>query len=381
MSPERLQKTHEALDREVASGRYSGYITMVTRNGKIADWHASGWQNVEEKIPMTKDSIIKIYSMTKVITSVAVLTLVEEGKVQLTDPVEKYFPVMKDLKVYTGGTADAPTLEPAKRPITVADLLTHTAGYYYDASWSADPIPGQLLSRAKIWEATSMDDFMARIATVPLHQQPGTRFRYGIHTDMLGAIVEKASGVPFAQFLQQRIFGPLGMRDTSFTVPTEKLARKAVVYGYGNGKLTPMPDLLPERGIPSGGGGLYSTAADYVRFAQMLLNGGELDGARIVSRKTVELMATDRIAHLADPHPFGQQDMGFGLGVRMMTNQGATRHLGSKGMFGWDGAATTLAWMDPKEKMVSILLTQHMPFNEGDIFATFVNGTYSALVD
>jgi CubicO group peptidase (beta-lactamase class C family) len=302
--------------------------------------------------------------------------------------VEKYLPALKDRQVLTGGTADAPLLVPAVRKITIHDLLTHTAGYYYDAEWSADsPVARELLARARIWDATDLDDFVNRVAKVPLHEQPGTRFRYGISIDLLGAIVEKASGQRFDDYLQQRIFGPLGMRDTAFYVPPEKAGRLARVHSPGpDGRLTVLPPDVrtppgPGRGLLSGGGGLFSTAPDYLRFAQMLLNGGRLDGVRILSRKSVELMRANHLVSLADPHPFHQPDQGFGLGVRMITDLGRSTSLGSPGMFGWDGAATTLVYIDPEERMVALLLTQHMPYNEHGIFARFLNGLYGALAD
>lgn len=383
MAAAQLDGLHARLAEEVAGGRYSGFVTLVARDGKIVDWRAHGWADVEAKRPMTKDAIVRIYSMTKIVTTVAALMLVEEGKLKLTDPVELYLPALKNRQVYVSGPAEAPVLEPAQRPMTVVELLTHTAGYYYDEPWSAEPVPSALMTKAKLWEAADLDDFVRRLAAVPLHQQPGTKFRYGIHTDLVGAVVEKVSGQRIEAFFQQRIFGPLGMKDTAFHVPAEKRGRMATLYAYADGKAKVARPLVeeaaPAQGLKSAGGGLHSTAADYVRFAQALLNGGEFDGVRLLGRKTVELMVQNRLVGLADPHPFASKELGFGLGVRMITNLGASRHLGSPGMFGWDGAATTLVWMDPKERLVSILLTQHFPYNEGDIFATFMNGVYSAV--
>ncbi len=380
----KLDGLHARLAEEVAAGRYSGYVTLVARDGKIVDWRAHGWLDLEGKRPMPKDAIVRIYSMTKIVTTVAALMLVEEGKLKLTDPVEQYLPALKNRQVYAGGPAEAPKLEPAQRPMTVVELLTHTAGYYYDAPWSAEAVPMALMAKAKLWEAADLDDFVRRLAAVPLHQQPGTKFRYGIHTDLVGAIVEKISGQRIDAFFQSRIFGPLGMKDTAFWVPAEKRGRMAVLYDHAGGQAKVAVPLLggeptPTKGLLIPGGGLHSTAADYARFAQALLNGGELDGVRLLGRKTVELMVQNRLVGFADPHPFGGKELGFGLGVRMITNLGASRQLGSPGMFGWDGAATTLVWMDPKERLVSILLTQHFPYNEGDIFATFMNGVYGAV--
>jgi len=386
-SADRLDTLHRNLRASIDAGKYSGYILLLARDGEIVDFRAHGHRDLEARAPMEKDSIVRIFSMSKIITSTAILMLMEEGRLRLGDPAENYLPALKNRKVFTGGTADAPQLVDANRPFTIRDLLTHTAGYYYDETWSSDPVPAELMKRAKIFEATSLDDFIQRVATVPLHEQPGTRYRYGINTDILGAIVEKASGQPLDQFLQQRIFAPLGMRDTSFWVPKEKQSRVAKVYQRdASGQLVPSawanaPLAAPDRPLFSGGGGLYSTAGDYLRFAQMLLNGGELDGTRILSRKTVELMTQNHIAHLANPHPFNIPSQGFGLGVRILTDLGQSTLLGSPGTFGWDGAATTKVEMDPTERLVSIVLFQHVPFNQDDIFATWANGYYAALID
>ncbi len=383
-SAARLDTLHHNLGQLVDAGTYSGYVVLLARDGKVADWHAYGWQDIASKTPMQPDSIVAIYSMTKIVTSTAVLILLEEGKLKLSDPVEKYLPALKDRKVLTGGTADAPILVPAARPITIHDLLTHTAGYYYDQTWSADsPVAIELMKRAKVWDSANLDDFVQRVATLPLHQQPGTKFRYGIHTDLLGAIVEKVSGQRLDRFFADRIFTPLGLRDTGFWVPAAKRSRLATLYQHDSaGKLVPAEGITEpnaEHGLLLGGGGLYSTAADYVRFAQMLLNGGQLDGVRLLSRKTVELMTQNHLAQLADPHPFAKPEQGFGLGVRVITDLGASPTLGSRGTFGWDGAATTNVQIDPQEHTVAILLTQNFPFNQDDIFATFTNGYYSAI--
>jgi CubicO group peptidase (beta-lactamase class C family) len=388
-STDRLDHLHRTLAASVDTGRYAGYVVLLARDGQIVDWRAHGWQDVTARKPMARDSIVQIYSMTKIVTSVAVLMLLEDGKLKLDDPVEKFLPALKARQVLTGGTADVPVLTPASRSLTVRDLLTHTAGYYYDADWSAgSPVAIALFQRAKIWEATDLADFVTRVAKLPLLDQPGTRYRYGINLDLLGAMVEKASGQRLDVFFRERIFAPLGMPDTGFDVAPDKAGRLAKTYQRGaDGRLAEAPALFGTqavsegRGLLSGGGGLRSTAGDYARFAQMLLNGGQLDGVRLLSRKTVELMTRNHIAHLADPHPFSRPELGFGLGVRMVTDLGRSATLGSPGMFGWDGAATTLVWMDPQERLVAILLTQHFPYNQDDIFATFMNGAYSALVD
>jgi CubicO group peptidase (beta-lactamase class C family) len=386
-SPQRLETLHRRMARDVDTGKYSGYITLLARGGKIVDWRAYGWQNIASKMPLKKDSIVRIFSMSKIVTSVAILVLLEEGRVGLDDPVEKFLPALKDRQVVVGGTPDAPLLEPAKRSVTIRDLLTHTAGYSYDDAWSADPLPLELMRRAKPWQAGNLQELVARLATVPLHEQPGTRFRYGFSTDVLGAVVEKASGQRLDAFLHERIFRPLGMVDTGFWVPASKAARLATIYEPDeHGKLAPsgwpnVSEAGPDHGILSGGGGLYSTAADYMRFAQMLLDGGHLGSVRILSRKTVELMTANHLKHLADPHPSGVRAMGFGLGVRVLADPAEGFALGSAGSFGWDGAATTHVLIDPKERIIALLLLQHMAFNQDGIISTFTNGCYAALVD
>jgi CubicO group peptidase (beta-lactamase class C family) len=384
-SAQRLDALHRRIQGEVAAGQYSGCIVLIARDGRIVDWRAHGWQNLDSRTPMKKDSIVRIFSMSKIVTSVAVLTLLEDGRLKLDDPVEKYLPALKNRQVVVGGTADAPLLEPARRPVTIRDLLTHSSGYYYDEPWSAEALPMALMKRARLWEAANLDDFIARLAAVPLSEQPGTRFRYGISTDILGAVVEKASGRRLDAFLRERIFEPLGMVDTGFWVPADKLARLATVYERDSqGRLVPSgwanaAEAGPGHGILSGGGGLYSTAADYLRFAQMLLNGGQLDGARILGRKTVALMTSNHLKHLADPHPSGAPGQGFGLGVRVLIDPGQGLILGSPGTFGWEGAATTLVQIDPQERTVALLLLQHVPYNQDDVFARFTNGYLSAL--
>ncbi len=382
--PERLDRLHEQLQALVDAEQYSGYISLLARDGKLVDWRSHGEHELGKGVLMQPDSIVRIYSMSKIITSVAVLTLLERGQLRLTDRVETYLPELANRQVWIGGTLDEPELEPAERAITIEDLLRHTGGYYYDAEWSAEAMPAEWMQRQNLWRSTSSDDFVQRVATLPLHEQPGTRFRYGIHTDLLGVIVERISGQDLESFLQEHILQPLGMVDTSFDVPKEKLERRAAVHHRTENGLQVNAEMdwreLGDTTFHSGGGGLYSTAADYARFAQMLLNEGELDGVRILSPKTVQLMRTNRIAHLADPHPFGAKAEGFGLGVRVLSDLSRSPTLGSLGTFGWDGAASTQVQIDPVERTVAILLLQHVPFNEDNIFAYWTNGLYAALV-
>lgn len=389
VSAPRLDVAHQAMDRYVDEGRYAGYVSFFARHGKIVDWHAHGWRDLEAKKPMEKDTIVRMYSNTKVITAVAILTLLEQDKLKLSDPISKYLPELKDRQVLVGGTADAPQLKPATKPITILHLMNQTAGYYYDADYSAgNPVAIELFRRAHVWEADNLDGFVERVAKLPVLENPGERWRYGIAIDLLGAIVQRASGQRFDRYLEEHIFKPLGMRDTAFWVPEEKLDRVAKIYQTdASGKLVPVPPFpvgspKPDgTGIQSGGGGLFSTSGDYARFAQMLLNGGQLDGVRILSRKTVDLMRRNHIGHLAYPHPFDREDRGYGLVVQVVTDQGRSTMLGSEGMWGWDGAASTICWIDPKEDTVLVMITQRFPYNAEEFLNAFVNTTYATFDD
>jgi CubicO group peptidase (beta-lactamase class C family) len=382
-SPPRLERLHGMLDRTVDDGSHSGYVLLLARHGKIVDWRAHGYRDATARVPLARDDLFRIFSMTKIVTSVATLALLEEGRLKLDDPVGRYLPALASPKVLAGGSVDSPLLVGAQRAVTVRDLLTHTAGYSYDDNPPAALVP--FWRRANIFTAPDLDEFVARAATLPLAEQPGTDFRYGISTDLLGAVLEKASGQRLDELFEERILGPLGLADTGFWIPDEKRDRLALIHKRGpDGRLELETFFNRERptatsGARSGGGGLYSTAADYVRFAQMLLEGGQLGGVRILSRKSVELMARDHLSALADPHPMGNRAQGFGLGVRVTTDLGQSPTLGSLGAFGWDGMATTSVQIDPREQLVAIVLYQHLPFNEGDVFAAFTNGVYAAL--
>ena len=389
ISSARLAVAHKALDRYVDEGRIAGYAAYFARDGKVVDWHAHGWRDIDGRKPFETDTIVRLYSNTKVITAVAVLTLMEQDRLKLGDPIEKYLPELKDRHVLVGGTADAPELAPAKRAITVLNLLNQTSGYYYDADYSAgNAVAIELFRRAHVWEAANMDDFVRRVAALPVLENPGERFRYGINLDLLGAIVERASGERFDWYLDEHIFTPLGMRDTAFWVPDAKIDRLSLLYATdASGRLVAAPPVSNRTarpdgsGVQSGGGGLYSTSGDYARFAQMLLNGGELDGVRILSRKTVELMRENHLGHLPYPHPFDREDRGYGLGVQMVTDLGRSTMLGSEGMWGWDGAASTICWIDPKERTVLLMITQRFPFNAENFLTAFVDVYYASFDD
>ena len=382
-SPERLERLHGRLQSLVDQKKYSGMVMLLARNGKIVDWQTYGLRDVEQHLPMERDTIVRIYSMSKILTSVAALILLEEGKLKLGDPVSRYLPALDKPKVMTGGTAKAPVLVPAKAPITIKHLLTHTAGYVY--GFGQAPID-KIYNQSGMFDATSLDAFVAVAAKLPLNHEPGTQFKYGINTDILGAVVEKVAGQPLDVFVDERICKPLGMVDTGYDVPAEKMARLAKVYHLKDGAfaaLDPVASSFAEkgRGFPTGGAGMFSTSGDYARFAQMLLNGGQLDGVRILGRKTVETMTTNHLNGLKRvTNEFSDSD-GFGLGVFVRLDVAKSNQLGSAGLFGWSGAATTGVAVDPQEKLVAILMAQHMPFNENDLIGTFSALAYQALVE
>jgi CubicO group peptidase (beta-lactamase class C family) len=379
MSSERLALLHQEIRRFVDEGQYAGAVSLLARNGKIVDWHAYGKRDLGAGLPMENDTIVRIYSMSKIVTSVAALVLLEEARFKLDDPIGNYFPELAHLKVLTGGTAEAPLLADAKNPITIKQLFTHTSGLTY--GFGESPVE-KLYAEANIWEAPSLPDFVERVSRLPLLFEPGERFNYSISTDVLGALVEKVSGRSFPDFLEERLFRPLSMKDTGFTVPDAGGARLAKIYETGaDGRLTLSEPMALSPTLASGGGGLYSTAGDYARFLQMLLNDGELDGVRILSRKTVELMMENHLSHMAKTTRDANEAEGFGLGGSVRLDLAKGNSLGSVGQFGWAGAATTYCRIDPAERMVQILLVQHFPMDQHKLFWRFSTLAYAAIVD
>jgi CubicO group peptidase (beta-lactamase class C family) len=380
VSAERLARMHARLDRFVEDGQVAGAIALVLRRGKVVDVHTTGLRDREQRLPMTRDTIVRVYSMTKIVTSVAVLMLVEEGRLRLEDPIAMFLPALKAPQVFTGGTATVPQLVPAARPVTIRHLLTHTSGFAYGLAPST---VDDMYRDARLFQSRTGDELVEQVSKLPLIAQPGDRFYYGVNTDLLGVIVEKVTGQTLGAFLQARLFGPLGMTDTGFSVPAANRSRLARVYRReGAGPLTAIEGYSPSTGgapeLPypdpegrlfhSGGGGLFSTADDYARFAQMLVDGGTLDGVRILGRKTVHTMTSDQNARLPQGAP-GATGFGFGVSVRLDQAGGAMA--GSVGEFGWSGAATTWVRMDPEEQTVAILLTQHLPGNQPGIYTVF----------
>ncbi|HJW07924.1 MAG TPA: serine hydrolase domain-containing protein, partial [Rhodanobacter sp.] len=346
---------------------YLGGVTLLARNGRIVDWQAYGHRDLARRVPMRRDAIFRIYSMTKTVTSVAVMLLVEEGKLALDDPLSRYLPGFTAPQVLIGGSIDAPKLRPADKPVTLHALLTHTAGY--PAGRKGDELGLTLMERIDPHGAADLRGFADRMRRVPLAADPGTRFGYdGASLELLARVVEVVSGQSFESFLQQRIFEPLQMRDTGFRVPAAQRSRVVDLTTMGDDGRLRLADTAsarhpgePLNAYPSGAGGLYSTAGDYARFAQMLLDGGTLDGHQLLSRKTVELMLRNHLTMLDPPVTQFSDAEGFGLGGYVVLDPARRGQLGSPGQFGWSGAASTSFSIDPHEHLLMILLLQHLP--------------------
>jgi CubicO group peptidase (beta-lactamase class C family) len=385
-APDRLELMHSRLKQFVDHGQHAGIVSLIARHGHIVDWQAWGQRDREQRLAMEKDTIFRVYSMTKVVTSAAIMQLHERALLRLDDPVEKYLPALAKRQVMTGGTAEAPELVPAKRSITLKDLLTHTSGYIYPGMFGKAPVDG-LYEAAKVTSAATMEEFIDRLARVPLQHQPGERFTYGVSIDVLGAIVAKVSGQAFDAYVAEHITRPLKMVDTAFEVPESKRSRVAKVYTLSksgalepvNGTQLVMTSLDAAR-MHWGGAGLFSTVGDYARFGQMLLNGGELDGVRVLGRKSVELMMANALTHTPSPYRGGTDYDGFGLGGSVRVDLARSARLGSVGQFGWTGAATTYFNIDPQEKTIALVFTQHFPHDQHQLFWTFSTLFYASLV-
>ena len=368
VSAERLERIRPVMQGYVDDGRLPGFLTVVARRGKIVHFETIGMRDVENEKPVEPDTIFRIYSMSKPITSVAVMILYEEGHFQLGTPVSKFIPEFENMKVYN---EDQTEILDANKEITIKHLLMHTAGLTY--GWGDKPVD-ERYKELKIFEnGSTLADMVKKLGDIPLVHEPDERWTYGVSTDVLGYLVEVVSGMPFEEFLQTRLFVPLGMVDTAFSVPPEKRDRFAALYRPdkegGLERVGDAPLANDEVSFfPSGGGGLVSTAADYMRFSQMLLNGGELDGVRILGKKTVELMRY--------PH----HDDWFGLGFAVVTYKEPPNTLESVGNFSWGGAAATIFWIDPQEELVGLLMTQLLnnphPFQQ-----QFKVLTYQALTE
>lgn len=364
MSPERLSRLSVGVRELVDHGRLAGVVTMVSRHGKVVEFDAAGKRDIATNAPMQKDSIFRIYSMSKPITGVAMMILFEEGKWQLGDPVAKYIPEFANLKVYTTEPNGNIVMKEQTHPVTMRELMSHSGGFTY--GFFSNTAVDKLQLEADLFNTNNtLDEFIKRVAKLPLNAQPGTEWHYSISADIQGYIVQKLSGMRFEEFLEKRIFRPLGMSDTGFYVPKEKLNRFAEFYNYDkDGKLQAVGaheglnhDFSANPALASGGGGLVSTAGDYMRFCQMLLNGGQLDGVRILSPLTVELMRTNV---LAPSVPILAPGAGFGLDFAIYTDPVAAGGYYGKGTYWWGGAAGTWFWIDPVNDLIVVGMIQQV---------------------
>ncbi|MFN3857736.1 MAG: serine hydrolase domain-containing protein [Caulobacter sp.] len=401
LDADRLDRIGEHLERNyIKPGKIAGCQVGVMRHGQLAYSGVFGSMDLERSKPMAEDTIFRIYSMTKPITSVALMTLFERGLFQLDDPVHRFFPEWKAQRVWVSGEGDDMQTQPLDRPVSIRDVLTHMSGLTYGGGLPGVGIqhPVDKVYRAlkvrSLGAADTLPEFMAKLAQVPLLYQPGTKWMYSLATDVCGALVERISGVPFDRYLQDVIFDPLGMIDTSFQVAPEKAHRFAANYQRKPDKTLALIDdpaasayLEPARFL-SGGGGLTGTCADYLRFCEMLRRGGELDGARILGPRTIDLMTRN---HLPDDQDLTDialgtfsettnKGVGFGLGFASTMDVVTTGGLG-EGDYYWGGAASTIFWVDPIEDLSVVFMTQLMPSGTFNFRGQLKNIIYSAIVD
>lgn len=382
-SVDRLERINTVMERYVDERKLAGIVTLVARHGQVAHAEKFGMQDMEADIPMAFDTIFRIYSMTKPITSVALMMLHEEARFHLSDPVANYLPEFADLKVYG---PDGELVEP-RHPMNITHLLTHTAGLSY--GWHETAPVDELYRNAEVlnWDI-SPRELVRILGEIPLRYHPGTCWHYSVATDVVGALVEVLADMPFADFLQEKIFDRLGMADTSFYVSPEQLPRFASNYGPCEEKTIKAIDAAGTSDYckpnvrQSGGGGLVSTTSDYLQFAQLMLNGGELDGVRLLGRKTVELMTQNHLAPSMLPMQISEpmHGIGFGLGFSVLVDVAQSQMAGSPGNHGWGGAANTRFWIDPVEKIVSIIMLQYMPPGTYPVADDFESLVYQALV-
>ena len=392
LSAERLARIDRAMEGHVDQGHFSGAIGMIVRRGKIGYFKTWGDLDKESGTRMSEDAIFRMYSMTKAVTGVAAMILYEHGHFALTDPISNYLPEFKTMQVVVdkagrGTDGRDSYTEAAERQITVRDLFMHTAGLSYQGPRAPDG--ERYFAKTGVSQATTLAEMVKRIAKAPLVQQPGTTWQYGYSTDVLARYVEAVSGMPIDEFFRKNIFEPLGMSDTGYYVPEKKWGRFTVLYTLNNGKKTvrrstaAAQDSYKQPTTKLGGGsGLVSTTMDYARFCQMLMNDGELNGVRILSRKSVELMRADHMP-TDMPRAGGASQPGWGFGLTFAVNRGPgmTGMIGSKGEYRWGGAAGTRFWIDPKEEMVTIFMVQILPYRGLSYGQEFKRLAYQAIAD
>jgi CubicO group peptidase (beta-lactamase class C family) len=394
---DRLARIDAHFERYVDDGRLPGWLIAIARDGRIVHLATRGQRDVEAGLPVELDTIFRIYSMTKPVTSVAAMMLYEEGAFELKDPVHRFIPSFRDMRVYKSGSALAPATEPAVEPVRIWHLLTHTAGLTYGFHY-AHPVDAMYRAAGFEWGTPSGLDLAGCCdawAAQPLLFQPGSEWNYSVATDVLGRVVEVASGLSLDEFFRTRIFEPLGMTDTAFSVRAAERSRLGALY-------TPDPttrravrlDAMGEVAATaptalSGGGGLVSTAADYHRFVQMLLHEGELDGVRLLGSRTVRYMSRNHLPGDVDLEAFGRplfaettfDGVGFGLGFSVVQDPAKNKVLSSAGEYAWGGAASTAFWVDPAERLTALFLTQLLPSSSHPIRTQLKQLVYQALVD
>ena len=397
LSPERLARIRPAIEKHVADDKLAGALTLLARRGQLVHTECVGLMDREGEVPMRPDAIFRFYSMTKPLICVALMTLYEQGHFQLADPVSKFIPAFETLKVYAGGQ-----LVGLEQEVTVRHLLTHTSGLSYHF-WEYSPVE-QMYREARVCSTQPLAEFVADLLKLPLAFPPGTAYRYGFSHDVIAHLIELISDRPVDEYLQENLLGPLGMVDTGYYVPKEKLTRLTAMYGTGDIMEPDMSGTKWEEGAEDGnklifsaadspesrphnafrgGHGLAGTAADYLRFCQMMLNGGELDDSRILGRKTVELMTTNHLAPELLPYEEGglyKPGFGYGLGFGVLMDIGQSQIIGSEGEYAWSGAATTSFWIDPKEELIGIQLTQFQPMGFHLIAEDFKVAAYQAII-
>ena len=397
LSSERLNRIGNAIQASIDAGRLAGGVSLVARHGKIAYFKAFGMADRDAKKPMKTDSIFRICSMSKPITSLAVMILYEEGRFTLNESVADFIPEFKDMKVLDPPSPQDKTSPPgalvnAKRPITILHLLTHTSGLTYP--WNARlgrAYNAAGLGAGLLQQEGSTGDSIKKLASMPLLFQPGDAWEYSLSDDVLGYFVERVSGMPFDKFLEERIFKPLGMKNTYFYLPDDKVPRLAAAYSYSpekglevipEGKVVKEGEFsyssdYPYRGPRtyfSGGGGLSSTTEDYYRFCQMMLNGGQLNGVRVISRKSVELMSSNQVQGKVD-------DFGYGLGFGATSEPRFLHELGSVGSYNWGGFYYTSFVIDPKEDLVAVFMAQLHPAGDLNLATKAIELAYQAITD
>ncbi|MDJ0847794.1 MAG: serine hydrolase domain-containing protein [Myxococcota bacterium] len=396
LSRERLQRIDRHLERRyLAPGKIAGALTLVARKGQVAYLSPLGEMDLARGKPMAEDTLFRIYSMTKPITSVALMMLYEHGLFQLDDPVHKLIPEWRDLRVYRLGKHPSWVTDPCERPMSIRDLFIHTSGLTYGFMERTNVDHAYRRLGIGRESQKNLREMVESLAEVPLEFSPGTRWNYSVSTDVLGYLVEVLSGMPLDEYYRSQIFEPLGMVDTAFQVPPEKLHRFAANYTRGRDKSLRLEDdpetsaFVKPVSFFSGGGGLVSTAADYLRFCRMLLNGGELDGARILGRKTIELMTLNHLPEGRDLTELAlggfaettYEGVGFGLGLSVQLDCAKSQLIGSPGEYAWGGAASTVFWIDPSEELIVIFMTQFFPSGTFNFRGQLKSIIYPAIVD